>query len=535
MTWFSLPVTQTDLKSAFCDSESAATWLAGQPQANAPAMLAVFVKQIEAFNSFSLSARERFKTMEVLRKTLFAVSSECQRRYEYKPLPLLPAEQTALDLTRRLWRASATGYLHCLRACLDGDSSLTRFSGKVAHRVMSCLRMEQMNCYVASVELVAEFWKILHSVLASAEQLGVEREPVEDRLLGETSESTVSGQYGMVLLLHLARPFSLSRAQFAAATRWLARWREQATILTIPDQNPKSCCIALDLSQDRPIHDNLRTASVRRWLSVSGVLRKTRKRIELLAAGESPESLKLGGGLSSEACTALLGTLSDHLKLPQHAVPQASADTSLLIVAAGLESIHHHLGGKGLKNPVASTTFGSQLSTNQIAIFGHAVQDVEDSGNKAETWRVTQQDAAKIHLIRPADCGDSRLIFRGLLAIQLPQQEHYALGMISSLYSLSDKNNGDLIVTANLFSGEPAPLLAEMRDRQTGQLSRHPAFLLPADEAGNSASVFLPAGLASRAASIRLHEGRTQSPLKLQLGELIERGGDNERWSLASA
>ncbi len=532
MTWFSLPMTQSDIKSAFFDSNSAAAWLAGQPQANAPAMLAEFVKQIEALNSFQLSARERFKTMEVLRKTLFAVSSDCQRRYENKPLPLLSAEQTALNLTRRLWRASATAYLHCLRACLDGDSSLTRFSGKVAHRVMSCLRMEQMNCYIAGVELDTEFWRILHSVLASAEQLGVEREPVKDSLLGETSESTLSGQYGMVLLLHLARPFDLSRAQFAAATRWLARWREQAAILTIPDQNPKSCCFALDLSQDRPIHDNVRTASVRRWLSVNGVLRKMRKRIELLAAGESPESLKLGGGLSSEACTALLGTLADHLNSPQQAAREAPADVSFTIVAAGLESIHRHLGGKGLKNPVTSTTFGSQLSTNQIAIFGHSVQDAEDSGSKAETWRVTRQDSDQIQLIRTADSGDSRLIFRGLLAIQLPQQEHYALGLISSLYSRSDKNDGDLIVTASLFSGEPAPLIAEMRDKQTGQMARHPAFLLPADDAGNSASVFLPAGLASRASSIRLHEGRTQSPLKLQLGELMERGGDNERWSL---
>lgn len=532
MTRFSLPATQTDNTAAFFDSDSASAWLAAQPQANAPAMLAGFVEQIEAFNAYRLSPRERFKTMEVLRKPLFAVSGECQRRYENRPLPLLPLEQLTLDLTRRLWRAAATAYLHCLRACLDGDASLNRNGAMVTHRVLACLRMEQLNCYLAGVELDSGFWKTLHAVLTSAEQLGIEREPVEDRLLGETSVSSVSGQYVMVLLLHLARPFTLSRTQFAAATRWLARWRERAMVLAAPDESPKSCCIALDLAQDRPIHDNLRAASAGRWLSVNDILRKMRKRLELLAAGESPENIKLGSGLSSEACVALLNALIENLKFPQQALPDVPANASPALVVAGLENIYQHLGGKGLNKPVASALFGSRLSADQIAVFGHVVQEEAGGNSKAETWSVMpQQNNDEIHLLRPADSGELRLIFRGLLAIQ---QEHNVLASISSLHMRSGKNEGSMIITATLFSGEPASLIAEMRDKHTGQISRHPAFLLPADDAGNSASVILPAGLTVRAASIRLYEGQTQSPLKLRPGDLIERGGDYERWTLAS-
>ena len=70
----------------------------------------------------------------------------------------------------------------------------------VAHRVLACLRMEQLNCYLAGADLAEGFWCYLHAVLASAEQFGVAREPVEDRLLGETSESTLSGQYCICLL-----------------------------------------------------------------------------------------------------------------------------------------------------------------------------------------------------------------------------------------------------------------------------------------------------------------------------------------------
>ena len=43
MTWFSLPETQTVNRAAFHDAAGAATWLAGQPQANVTAMLDALV------------------------------------------------------------------------------------------------------------------------------------------------------------------------------------------------------------------------------------------------------------------------------------------------------------------------------------------------------------------------------------------------------------------------------------------------------------------------------------------------------------
>ena len=68
MTWFSLPETQTVNRAAFYDAAGAATWLAGQPQANVTAMLDALVAQLSAFNTFTVPPRERFKVLEVLRK-----------------------------------------------------------------------------------------------------------------------------------------------------------------------------------------------------------------------------------------------------------------------------------------------------------------------------------------------------------------------------------------------------------------------------------------------------------------------------------
>ncbi len=533
MTWFSLPITQEKNEAEFFNASTAAAWLAKQPQANAPAMLDKLLTQLQAFNTYRTSPRERFKTLEVLRKTIFAVSGECQRRYENKPLPLLPVEQTAFDTTRQLWCACRVAYLHCLRACLDRDPSLELHNSKVAHRVLACLRMEQMLCYLAGAELDGKFWRNLHAVWASAEQLGIEHELVEDSLLRETSESTISGQYCMAVLLHLARPFTLSRAQFSAIVRWLARWREQAKVLTEPDKSPRSCCIALDLAQDQPLHDNLRVAGTARWLSLTPVLRKMRQRLELLDQGKSPESLKLGNVLSSEACVSLLNELSDHLRYPQQAVLENLKAAVATTVAAGLENIFWLLGGRGLKDTeLSATSRGSTLSQEQMALFGHVVRDEEsDSEHEVETWQVMRREHDELYLVRPAGISDVRLVLRGLLAIKEPQNEQCALAMISSLYS---RNDGSLCIIANLISGIPVPLLVKVREKPAGKVMLHPGFLLPAEGDDGASAVVLPLSLPAHALSIHFYEAREKSPLALRLLDLQERGGDTERWSLVS-
>ena len=529
MTWFSLPPIEAGRQAAFQDSRSATTWLAGQPQANAPAMLAEFVAQIQAFNTSRVAPDERFRTLTALRSALFAVSGECLRRYENKPLPLPRAEKGIQDSLRALWRAAAVSCLHCLRACLEGDSSISPHAAKVAHRALCCLRMEQLSGHLGGVSPDGEFWRTLHAVLVSAETLGVARDLIEDRLLGETKESSVSGQYAMALLLELARPFALPRAQFAVMTRWLARWREQARILVEPDNGPKSLCIALDLSLDRPFSDNLRAPRLPRWLSVGPVWRKIGQRIEALAAGESPESLRLGSTLSAQTCSDLLTELAGHLKVPPP-LPQLPAETRTIAVACGFENMYGVIGGTGLHDAsLRPSTFGNQLRQTQLTVFGHVVQHEEKAG-KSEHWRVLRRDGCEIALLRAMDAGEARLALRSLVVLQSGPDEPFMLGEVRSLNVGGD---GELCVVARFFAGEPQPLLMEIRDRTSGAASRHPALMLPTGDGMEPASLFIPAGVAARAASFRLFEVQANSPLSLGLEVCIARGSDHERWRLS--
>ena len=491
-------------------------------------MLAEFVVQIQAFNSRRVAPDERFKTLTVLRNALFAASGDCQRRCENKNLPLLPAEKGLQDSLRALWRACAVSYLHCLRACLEGDSSISLHAAKVAHRALCCLRMEQLSGHLGGVAPDGEFWSTLHSVLVSAETLGVARDLVEDRLLGETKESSTSGQYAMALLLELARPFALSRAQYAAVTRWLARWREQARILVEPDNGPKSFCIPLDLSLDRPFLDSQRTPRLARWLSLGPVLRKISQRIEALAAGESPEQLRLGTTFPAQVCADLLTDLARNLKVPP-SLPTAPVDAPSVRVACGFENLYGVIGGTGLHDAsLRPSSFGNQLSQAQLAVFGHVVQH-EEKGGKTEYWRVLQRESNDLVLSRPANAGDVRLALRSLIVIQ-PQAD--APFMLAEVSSLNESGDGDLCAGARPFAGEPQPVLMEIRDRMSGAVSRHPALMLPTGDGLEPASLFIPGGVAARAASFRLFEPQANAPLSVTLDNCIARGSDHERWRL---
>ena len=529
MNGFSLPSTQATNLADFRDADSAAKWLAAQPQANVAVMLASLVKQIDAFNHYEIAARERFKTMEVLRKAIFAVNNDCRRRFENKLLPLAPVEQSTLDAVRRLWRLCAVAYQHCLKSCVDGDATLSAHAARVAHRVLFCLRVEQLDSYAAAVETGPGFWRNLHAVLVAAEGLGVAGEPVEDRLLGETSESTVSGQYAMALLLHLARPFSLTGGQFAAVVRWLARWREQVSIADRPERDAKSVCIPLDLSVDRPIHGAPDAAYLPRWLSLGSVLRKIRRRVESLDSGESPESLKLGSGLSAEACRVLLETLGRHLQHPSPDLDNSDSQPKLAI-GVGLINIYRLLGGEGLEDALhPASSADNHLSKEQLAVFGHVVREQQRSPEaKLETWRLGRDEGNEMVLLRPAGAGTSRLSLHGLLAIR--RQDRCQLAVITSLEQRTD---GVLCATINLLPGDAVPRVAEIRERASGKSSRHPAFLLPVGEGGQQ-SLLLPAGMMARATAVRFLDGGGQALPGLRLVDCLERGSEVEYWRVSA-
>lgn len=528
MSWFTLPVLHADNKAAFDDSAAAVAWLGRQPLANAPVMQGEFARQIHLLNEFRMPPGERFRTLEVMRKVIFAVDGEAVRRFENRPLPLLAGEQMLLEGSCELWRGCAIAYLHCLRACLDGVPGLPEIRDVICHRALVCLRMEQTSCYLGGQELADDFWLLLHAVLASAEQLGVVQQAIADRLLGETQESTVGGQYVMAVMLQLAGPFDLTRSELGALKLWLARWREQAEIVATTDGNPKTRSVPLDLMLASPCMPADSIAAVPRWLLTGGVLRKIRHRLEALTAGETPETLKLGSGLSAEACTALLKKLAASLKHPSPAAPDGALVGQLAGVIVGLDAVYRQLGGKPLQQAPGTDARVDFRAAEQLAVFDHVVRTVDTSADmRPESWLVAPDSRSEVTLRRPAGQAGARVSNQCLLAVRLPGREKFALVAVRTLFV---RNDGSLYLVASRLPGDPQAMAADVREKTTNRQSAQALLVLSAAAPESPASLIMPVGLPVRTASLSLRE---TPPRALRLLACLKRGADYERWTFA--
>ena len=529
MRSINLPVTRADAPVAFSDTASAEQWLAGLPRANLGPMLTALQREIVAFNGLALPARERFRTLEILRRVAFDTCDEARKRYEAKPLPLSEAAAAMLNGVRDMWRALATGYLHCLGASVGGEAGFAAYGARAAHRVLFCLRQEQWHGDLARYQPSVGFWGLAHTVFSCAESLAVVREEVEDRLLPEMRMSSVAGQYAMLHLLDLASPATLSRTQYVAATRWFSRWREQVSL----DETATVRAFPVNLQNDEARGDAPGAAVGWRWLNLDNVVRKLRRRRAALAEGATPESLKLGDALSGAACEQLLGQLEERMRSPGTERAQSEGCALAVGVVAGVESIFYLLGGTGLLDDVQSTTtsFVSRLRHERIAVFGHAGENEPQIEVKREPWQLCGQDGQELRLLRPVGAGESRLMLRSLLAVCSAQSERIGLAEISSLSVLPD---GRMQVAARLISGRVQPVLAAVRDKATGRQTRQPAFGLAGASAAPPAWVVLPAGLRSRAASLSLLD-LSGATLPYGLADLAGRGDDFELWGVADS
>lgn len=255
-----------------------------------------------------------------------------------------------------------------------------------------------------------------------------------------------------------------------------------------------------------------------------------RQRAELLAAGQSPESLKLGSSLSARECMALLKTLDFRLAHPQ--APRDVAPPSVaLVVTVGIENCHRQLGGATSTTGTAATSsFDSQLVAQQIAVFGHAVSKPDRSNERAgELWRLIAQDAGQLQLVRPPGAGDARLALRSLLMLRLPQHAEDLLATVSSLCACRD---GSLRIDARRLNGRPVAVLAEVRDRHAAKLERHAAIVIAAPNGIGAPQLFVAAGLSPRTTPVRFVDLDGEPMPALRVDEFLDQGVDCERWTV---
>ncbi|TRZ66989.1 MAG: hypothetical protein D4S02_05865 [Rhodocyclaceae bacterium] len=533
---FGLPPMTAERMPDFIDESSCREWLAGLPVTNLNVSRTRLMRQLNLLNRYSLRADERLKILELLRNPVNFIQDQGQKRFAGRPLPFNAVEQAAFDASQALWQELVTGYLHCLRADPEGAAAAPHLLASVAAtRALAAMLAIHLDACHANILTAPTFWRQLHSIYHAAEELKLTQLPIE---VGLRCKRTAASAYIEVLLMAAAFPHELRSKQLSLVAGWAQRWSGKVTIQQRPPADQRTPALCVDLSSDQTAgyeHPSAKNDAPR-WLELSQLRKSIKKRLVLLAQGESPEALRLGKGCEPPACEALLkriyqcwckGGVKEHCsKLRSGQRVKSSCQ-----LVSGFDSIHYHLSGQMSLEQNRSVYLGHHQH-EEIATFGRITTHVDDGNSESpglllEEWRIVDQSAADLHLERPLSPPGKPLVGDQLVAVRLHDGEGFILGKVCWI-AMSASRDG-LIARISLLPGRPEGItIRRSGPGSSNAQSSRGLFLPEIGQLGETASMLIPPRWFASNRIIGV-EVPAKDLHQIRLNHLVERGVDFER------
>lgn len=534
-----LPELSASATPQFVDAASAKTWLEHVPLANVTAAQQDLLAELEVFNSFPAAAVNRLAVMEALREAVAFIQVEQAKRFMNRALPMAQTEAAAFEDTIELWEQMRLGYLRCLDAALNGDAAMRAQAALLTQRLAAYSGLKMFHYYRAYREVPARDWRSLHEVYAHAERLRVAEEAVKDFLNRDVHDSSPRIAYARAVLMGLCNPQELGQRQLTFVAFLLERWASKLEISKQPVADAEGLPpLVADLAGDRlpeRAGPGAPPAADPRYLDTRKLAKSLRNRVGLLRRGESPAKLGLGEDCVQPSCEQALVFLFRQwcqARTARAAQRQRAATTAQ--VTNDLDAIHHYLSGGGPRRQLQEKEL-TQQQRQELETLGR-IRTVDDEqytsarGFSLEGWKVEDDSAQGMRLVRPAGAAGKRYSHGQLLAVRPSDAASYILGQVRWLMGAA---NGDLHAGVKLIPGLPAAIsvrgvgLNEKSERSV------PALSLSAVAAIKSPStLILPSGWFRPK---RVLEVTGDKPFTVRLTEVIERGIDFERVAYEAA
>lgn len=525
-----------DQQPAFKNAAECSAWLATVPLTDPVQAQAMFLRQANLLNRYTLTAGERLDILELLRDAIHDAQEGFSRKFAGKPLPLTPPEQAAFESCRTLWHALATGYMRCADACIAGEANMKPQAALVLQRALAALVAEQFETHRAGQIPAPEHWRVLHQMYAAAEQLNAADQEVPDALrLGKTPGSPAAA-YVEALLLAAASLHEHAQRQISWVARWARRWAAKVRVLSSPPTlSTQAIPLCVDLASDRPAGFMPVNSASARWLETAELRHSLKKRLMMLEKGEAPAKLNLGEDCTQPACEQLLkhvyqrwckgGAVRGFERRP------ATGSCRFIV---GIEAIHYYLSDrKPFKQPSSSDIDMLRREREEIATFGristHRDENFSEQHAYAieewqmlENWHMVDASATGMRISRPVKQSGVRLGHGQLVAACPADAQSFLLGCVRWA-QVSDV----LQVGLYFFPGRPEPVALRGSGSAAAGEKYRQAFLLPAVAAlGQEASVVMPVGSFNLGKPVEILAGQSR---QVRLTRLIERGADYER------
>jgi len=522
----------------FVDAQACKTWLASVPLANVAVAQQDILGELEIFNRFPTSAANRLAVLETLREPVGFVQLERAKQFTNRALPMAAAESAAFEDTVELWEQMRIGYLRCLHAAAGGDGSVRPQAGLIAQRLAAYSGLRMFHYYRAYREVPPADWRSLHEVYAQAEKLGVAETEVRDPLNRDVQDSSPRIAYVRALLMGVASPHELGQRQLTFVAYLLERWASKVEVLRKPvldeDGVPP---LMTDLAGERvPERVDSRTPlpAEPRYLDTRKLAKSLRNRVALLRKGESPAKLALGEDCVQPSCEQALVFLFRQWCQVKPARPVAArAATITAQVTNDMEAIHHFMSAGHQRRQVVAREL-TQQQRQELETLGHIrsvhnEQYTSERGYALEDWRIDDDSATELLVMRPAGQGAKRYAHGQLVAVRPPDALGFILGQVRWLIGGAA---GDLRAGIKLMPG--IATATSVRGTGLNDKSERPACALavaavPAVK--SPPTLVLPAGWFKPNRVLEVGD----KPDRVRLTEVIERGSDFERVSYEAA
>lgn len=259
--------TQDLAQLSFCSSNKEAqvkVWLQNLPLTQAQQVSAQLYTAVHEISRLRTSRENRLAILELLRVPVHQTLNGLALKYLNQPLILPEAALKTATVAQAIQKHFLNSYLAVVRELcgVRETKDLQEQQALAIHRSLTALGLLLLRTYQLYLPIASQIWAEVHALFQLASALGLEHQPVEDKLPHNHGLKTIHNVYLRILLLATARPNQLRQDEIESTYNLLELLAPSAELDAYDPAGKENLFVVLTNSSRPPFYkSHWRTAS----------------------------------------------------------------------------------------------------------------------------------------------------------------------------------------------------------------------------------------------------------------------------------